>query len=739
MNHLGLHLFFSIAFCSVLVAQTAPKPLNVRIVPGQELKRESTIPQKAPYIFVPDTIKAIQKTEPQPEIKASENAKTDTPPSPPKKTTVATKPPSISNLPTSVRYIGTGTFELSFDVSEPCFLESGAGGVLVWFNDQPMARVSGTLTKSGETYVFRTTIAASAPAGPANVKIKATNKNGATTEITNTKFVIYPEIGNTSLQFVKEQSLDIEFAVSKVLSNVTNTEVSAMLNNTPMGLVFVSPHKDGEKYLFRTPITENTKEGLATTLFRVKDGAGNISEIRTKQILVDTTAPQISLFRTESKYRGEGPFWVKFRVSESVSLPLGKSKINATFNGEDMTLISVNYDNGAEDYIYQATVAKTTKEGPATIGIHAQDAAGNISTKQDSSVTVDLTQPLISNIMLEKQFVRAEPIDLRFELNKLIVPGVENSKIQVLFNDSPMTAHAVRTLKKGTRYHYQKTLGDKETQGPAVIQIIVTDAVGNQIPHYLTETVTVDTLAPVVSLNTKTRYISSGELVIKVALSEAISKQAGAKSLEAWFNKKRMTLVETQPSSEGESAIFRTPILPTEQQGPGTFALRVSDQAGNVTSASANHLIIDTLSPIVYGIPTEKRRVTTGLLEIGFGINEKLTHGFEKTIVRVVFNDQDMTPLEANSNEFGNWHTFTFPITEASTQGEADIKVYVSDAAGNKVILPYPGILIDSTPAVLDTLTIYTTPESVKSIAPTETKKPEKSKSKRAKSKRAKR
>jgi hypothetical protein len=98
-----------------------------------------------------------------------------------------------------------------------------------------------------------------------------------------------------------------------------------------------------------------------------------------------------------------------------------------------------------------------------------------------------------------------------------------------------------------------------------------------------------------------------------------------------------------------------------------------------------------------------------------------------------------MTPLKANSNEFGNWHAFTFPITEASTQGEADIKVYVSDAAGNKVILPYPGILIDSTPAVLDTLTIYTTPESVKSIAPTETKKPEKSKSKRAKSKRAKR
>ena len=197
MNHLGLHLFFSIAFCSVLVAQTAPKPLNFRIVPRQELKRESTIPQKAPNIFVPDTIKAIQKTEPQPEIHASENAKTDTLPSPPKKTTVATKPPSISNLPTSVRYIGTGTFELSFDVSEPCFLESGEGGVLVWFNDLPMARVTETLSKSGETYVFRTTIVASAPAGPANVKIKATNENGATSEITNPKFVIYPEIGDS--------------------------------------------------------------------------------------------------------------------------------------------------------------------------------------------------------------------------------------------------------------------------------------------------------------------------------------------------------------------------------------------------------------------------------------------------------------------------------------------------------------------------------------------------------------
>lgn len=727
MNQIGLYLFFSMTFCSILMAQTTPKPLDIKIVPAQKLKKETTIPQKTPYTFVSETIiSPTPNNSPEPPAKKTvpETASPTT-----KKTSSDTKAPSISNLPSSVRYIGTGTFEVSFDVSEPCFIDSGTGGVLVWFNDMPMERVSGTLTETGEHYVFRTTIAESTPAGPAKVKIKATDKSGNTTEITNHKFVIYPEVGNPSLQFVKEESIDIEFAVNKVLSNVQNAEVSAKLNQDPMGLVFVSPYNEGEKYLFRTDITEKTEEGLATTFFRVKDGAGNVSEVRTKQIVVDTTAPQISNLTPESIYRGEGAFWVKFRVSEPVSVPLGKSNIEATFNDEKMTLVSLNYDNGAEDYVYQAQVKKTTKEGPANIRIHAQDAAGNSSFSQNNSVIVDLTEPKLSNIFLEKQFVSAETVVLRFEVNKLIVPGIENSKMQVLFNDVPMTQQTVRSLKNGTRYYYQTTLGKKETQGPAMIQILLTDAVGNQISHYLTETVTVDTIAPSVALDTKTRYLSSGELLVSVSLNEAISKQMGAKSLEAWFNKKRMTLVEVHPSKEGENAIFRTQISPTEQQGPGTFVVRVSDQSGNVTTTSSNHLIIDTLSPMIYGIPTEKRRVTSGLLEIGFGINEKITHGFEKAVVRAEFNGQDMSPRETNSNEFGNWHTFTLPITENTDQGEADIKLYVSDAAGNHAISAYPGIIIDSKPAILNTLNIRTTPapESPKSATP-EKKKTKKSK-----------
>ena len=728
MRHVGLPLFLSFTLCSMLMAQTAPKPLNVKIVPGQSLKRETPVPSKTTYEIVSEPKKEIPIETPI-ETPKPTPAPVEKPKTEPLKRLSDSKAPVVSNLPTSVRYIGTGLFEVSFDVNEPCFLENGSGGVMVWLNGVAMERVSGTLTASGEHYVFQTTIAESTPIGPTSLTIKATDKAGNTSETINTLFVVYPDISNTGLQFVKEESLDIELAVNKVLSKIQQAEVSAYLNNQPMSIVLVSPFEEGEKYLFRIPITENTAEGLATTLFRVKDGAGNLSEIQTQQILVDTTPPRISDISPESKYRGEGPVEIRFKVNEPVSLPLGKSDIQATFNGEPMKLISLQYDKGTETYSYQAQINATTKEGPATILIQAQDPAGNQSIVQDSSVIVDLTKPKITNVAVGKRFVSNETVTLQFDINKHIVPGIENAKIQVLLNDVPMTQQSVRPLKQGARYQYQASIGKQETQGPAIVQILLTDAVGNTLSHYLaeTETLVIDTIAPDISFDTETRYIPAGEFQIEANLSEAISKQMGAKNISAWFNKKRLSIAETTPVNEGETVAFRTQILPTEQQGPGILSIRATDQAGNTTEVSSNHLVIDTIPPVISGIPTEKQRITSGTLSIGFGINEKLSPGVGKTTIRAEFNGQDMTPQATKSNEFGNWHTFTFPVTDSTPQGEAEITLYVSDASGNKVKANYPGIFIDSKPAVLNPLKIQTTPESTKVVVPEKQKSKKKS------------
>jgi hypothetical protein len=598
-------------------------------------------------------------------------------------------------------------------------MENGYSGVLVWFNDTPMTRVSGSLNSSGEQYVFRTTIPENAAKGSATIKIRAMDAAGNASEVSNSMFVIYPELSKKDLKFVGKGSLESSFGINKVLSKIKDASVTAFLNDDSMTLLSVTPYQSGERYLFKTVVTEQTKEGLATTRLRVKDGANNISEIQTQKIIIDTTPPQISGLSTKTDYRAQGPFTITFTVNEPLSTGLGKSSLDVLFNGSPLTKTSVLYNDGQETYTYRGIIDSSTKEGPSSISIRAEDPAGNTTAVQNNSIVVDLSTPQISHISIEKRFLSEEVFNLQFDVNETLIPGIGQSTISVLFNDKAMSQVSATALKTGgMRYYYQLAIDKKEKQGLANIQIKLTDAAGHYVSKSVdtSEQVIVDTIAPSISIQPESDYLSSGDFAITVSISEDISQQSGKKSIAAWFNKKRMTLVEVKPATTGEVAMLQTKISASEEQGPGTLVVQVTDQSGNSTTSTYNNFIVDTISPIIYGISTEKRRVSSGLLEIGFGINETLTAGVGKTAIRVTFNGENMTPKTTKSDEFGNWHTFTVPITETTPQGDADIKILVSDASGNKATANYPGIIIDSQPAILHELEIIPEPEVIKPV-----------------------
>ncbi len=244
--------------------------------------------------------------------------------------------------------------------------------------------------------------------------------------------------------------------------------------------------------------------------------------------------------------------------------------------------------------------------------------------------------------------------------------------------------------------------------------------VGHTITKSLDDTdkIIVDTIAPSLSIQPESDYLAAGDFLVNLHVSEAISKQAGAKKIEAWFNKNRMHIVDTVAAKNGEITTLKVKIDPSESQGPGTLVINVTDQSGNRTTSTYNNFIVDTIPPVIYGTPTDKRRVSSGLLEIGFGINEKLILGVGRTSIRAELNGNEMTPSATKSDEFGNWHTFTLPITKETPQGDADIQIYVSDASGNKVSSLYPGIIVDSQPAILEAL------EIVPEVAPATPKAP---------------
>lgn len=741
-------VLFSLFLTSVLFgnahAELTTKPLSVKIRSGSTLKQESAQAPSPVYELkavstptqvIPDEETVVIKTTQKPVIEVPEVPVVPTIPTPQikkpeptpiaaKKTNTDTAPPVIYNLPNTVRYIGTGEFEVSFDVNEPSFVENSYSGALAWFNDTPMTRVSGTLTDAGEHYVFRTTVSDQTPDGPAALKIRTQDAAGNQTEITNTMYVVHKNISKKPLSFVGKGTIETSFSVNKTISKRKSASISAFLNTDHMTLLNTVPYGDGEKYTFRTTVTDSTAEGLATTRLRVKDAAGNISEIETKKIIIDTTAPVISGLPSTTDYRQEGPFLVEFSVSEPVSTGLGKSKIEAWFNGNALTLVSMTYNNGKENYTYRGDIQSNTKEGTANIVVRAEDAAGNISIINSDAIVVDLTAPDIANLNVNKRFLSSEKFNLEFDVSEFLLTGVGLSKVRVLFNGLPMSQVSATYLKSGgVRYKYQTEISKNEKQGLAAIQISLTDKAGHSVTKSMDDTaqVIVDTIPPIIDIQPECDYLPAGDFLLNLNISEAISGQDGEKSVSAFFNNKQIKVAHTIPEKNGEISQLRIKVSPSEQQGPGVLEIKVTDQSGNTAFITSNKFIVDTIPPIIYGTPTEKRRVTSGLLEIGVGINEKLTPGVGKTSISAEFNGEQMKPIATKSDEFGNWNSFTFPITKSTQQGEARIVIQVSDASGNKVSSIYPGIIVDSQPAILNELEIL--PEIAAPVTKPTTKK----------------
>jgi len=334
---------------------------------------------------------------------------------------------------------------------------------------------------------------------------------------------------------------------------------------------------------------------------------------------------------------------------------------------------------------------------------------------------VDLTAPDIANINAIKRFLSSETFTLQFDVNEFLLTGVGLSKVRVLFNALPMSQVSTTRLKSGgVRYKYQTEISKNEKQGLASIQISLTDAVGHSITKSLDdiETIIVDTISPVIAIQPEGDYLPAGDFLLNLNINKTLSIQNGEKSVSAFFNNKPMSIVKTTPEKNGEISQLRLKVSLSEQQGPGILEIKVTDQSGNTSTITSDAFIVDTIAPVIYGTPTEKRRVTSGLLEIGFGINEKLTPGMGKTAITAEFNGEQMQPLATKSDEFGNWHSFTFPVTESTEQGEAKIILHVSDASGNKIKTPYFGIIVDSQPAILNELEIIEAP-----VAPAPTAK----------------
>ncbi|EQA46670.1 bacterial group 3 Ig-like protein [Leptospira broomii serovar Hurstbridge str. 5399] len=146
-----------------------------------------------------------------------------------------------------------------------------------------------------------------------------------------------------------------------------------------------------------------SKEGLAKISYRSVDKAGNKEALRTVQILVDNTAPELKLTANEGSLKNiSGNTFASRNVSYTISA-------TDALSGIKEVKFSVN---GGEYKSYEGQPMRLEKQGVNWIRVTAIDKSGN-NTDMLTVVTVDDEKPnveIISSIPLisinGKQFVK---------------------------------------------------------------------------------------------------------------------------------------------------------------------------------------------------------------------------------------------------------------------------------------------------------------------------------------------
>ncbi|PDO38205.1 type 1 secretion protein [Escherichia coli] len=320
-------------------------------------------------------------------------------------------------------------------------------------------------------------------------------------------------------------------------------------------------------------------DGTVTISATITDSAGN-SSTQTHNVQVNTAA-----------------------VSLSVSTISGDNLINAAEAGSALTLSGTGTNFAAGTVVtvllngkgYSATIQNNgswSVNVPAadvaaladgtsyTVSASAQDSAGNSATAS-RSVAVDLTAPVISiNTVSTDDRLNAAEQQQPLTLNGSTSAEVGQT-VTVTFGGKTYTA----TVAANGTWALNVPAADLAAlgQGAQTITASVNDRAGN--PGQATHTLTVDTVAPTVTIATVAGddIINNAEQLAGQTISGTTTAEVG-QTVTVTFNGQNWTATV---GSGGSWSVF----IPAQQfaglsDGSYTISATVSDQAGNPGSAS---------------------------------------------------------------------------------------------------------------------------------------------------------
>ncbi|HCM9657086.1 TPA: Ig-like domain-containing protein [Enterobacter hormaechei subsp. hoffmannii] len=469
-----------------------------------------------------------------------------------------------------------------------------------------------------------------------------------------------------------------EAAAGVAISGTTTAEVGQTVTVTFGGNSYTAQVQQGGVWSVNVPGTDLSAlaDNGYTVQVSVSDAAGNPGSAG-KAITLDTTPPTVSFNVVagddviNSVEHGQAQIVSGTATGASVGdkliITIGSNQYTTTVDASGKWSVGV-----------PASVISALADGTVTLSATITDSAGNSSTQTHDVVVNTASVALTVNTLSGDDVINAAEAGASLVINGSSAQFASGTQVTITLNGKSYTA----TIQSDGAWQTTVPAADVGALADGAsyqVSASAQDSAGNSASA--THTISVDTTAPVISVNTL-----SGDDVLNAAEAQQPLTVHGSSSAEAGQTVTVTLGGKTYTALVGSDGTWTLDVpaadLVALSQGALTVTAVVNDKAGNSGQTTHTHtLTVDTVAPAVTISTVADDDIVNNAEQLAGQTISGTTTAEQGQTVTVSFNGHS---YQATVGADGSWSVFV-PGRDflGLSDGDYTITATVSDKAGN--------------------------------------------------------
>ncbi|HFU1376074.1 TPA: Ig-like domain-containing protein [Enterobacter hormaechei] len=467
-----------------------------------------------------------------------------------------------------------------------------------------------------------------------------------------------------------------EAAAGVAISGTTTAEVGQTVTVTLGGNSYTAQVQQGGVWSVNVPGTDLSAlaDNGYTVQASVSDAAGNPGSAG-KAITLDTTPPTVSFNVVagddviNSVEHGQAQIVsgtaTGASVGDKVVITIGSNQYTTTVDASGKWSVGV-----------PASVISALTDGTVTLSATITDSAGNSSTQTHDVVVNTASVALTVNTLSGDDVINAAEAGASLVINGSSAQFASGTQVTITLNGKIYTA-TIQSDGSWTTTVPAADVGTLADGASYQVSVSAQDSAGNSASA--THTISVDTTAPVISVNTL-----SGDDVLNAAEAQQPLTVHGSSSAEAGQTVTVTLGGKTYTALVGSDGTWTLDVpaadLAALSQGALTVTASVNDKAGN-SGQTTHTLTVDTIAPAVTISTVADDDIVNNAEQLAGQTISGTTTAEQGQTVTVSFNGHSYQATVAAN---GSWSVFV-PGRDflGLSDGDYTITATVSDKAGN--------------------------------------------------------